>query len=594
MSRKLYRAVQTGIFLILLGSFFLYENIAGGASTLEIIWKYLPLLFVWIGLDKAVAYFVYSGEAGLSRPLSLSPALLWIGLGIFLFLGTSGAVPSFAALLGNWWPAFLILTGVGKLVDHLLPNRSGRLLAGEVIFLIGLALVGITTQKLAGLNLSKLPVFHLDNQKFHLRELHQNAYRHSTEDKVALDGAKTIHVVQSGGNLQLSPAVGNEVVVILDAKIYADSDHEAKRRLAGLKLSSAAEAGTLRLNLPDLHEENSSAEITGRVMIPAGVALKVENNLGDVFLDGLSGEAEVSVKSGSIKVRQHKGNLRLSDRYERISLESCEGEAVLSGWDSDIKVDDHSGNIQVDGKNGKIRIRNLKGNARCVLQYAELDVKEVDGTVSVQAPQSTVVLNDLRGDADFDTTSESVYLENLTGNLKFKAKGSEIVLKGVTGVIEGEASSGDVKIDRPGSSVTLRLQKVSCQLDGVPGAIKISDTLEDVILRDCTGPMEIDNQNAAIIFRSLPANPAGRISATAQNGDIRFQLAAFPANHRIFLAAEGGSISSSFSQPAIQSSLEQGQTRWQNFTGPSAQASLACQTKYGDIVFSREQDLEEE
>ena len=594
MSRKLYRAVQTGVFLIVLGSFFLYENIAGQASTFAILWKYLPLIFVWIGLDKAVAYFVFPAEPAAARPFSLSPALLWIGLGIFLFLGTSGAVASFAAFLGNWWPVFLILTGLGKLVDHLLPGRSGRLLAGEVVFLIFMALTGITTQQLARLNLSKLPAFNLDNRKIHLRDLFQNSYRHTTEDKVPLGEAKTVSVVHSGGNLELAPAIGGEVVVIVDAKLYADSDKEAEKRFETFKLTTAADADTLRLTLPALRDENAAAEISGRVMVPPGVFLKVENNLGDVLLDGLSGAAEISVKSGSIKARQHKGALRLTNRYERITLESCEGEAILSGWDSDIKISDHSGNVSLDGKNGKIRIRNLKGDAKCVLQYAELDIKEVDGSVSIQAPQSTIVLGEIRGDADFDSTSESAYVENITGALKFKAKGSEIVLKGVTGAIDGEASSGEIRISSPGSSVTLKLQKVACHLDDAPGAVKIVNTLEDVTIDNAAGPVEIENQNAAIIFRSLPATAAGRFSATAQNGDIRFYLAKFPEGQRIQLTAEGGSITSDFAQPALQIDQQQRLARWQNFSGPPAQASLVCQTKYGDITFQREHDLEEE
>ncbi|MBI5719669.1 MAG: hypothetical protein HZC37_18525 [Burkholderiales bacterium] len=48
-------------------------------------------------------------------PRSNIAALVLIGIGVLFLLSNFGVVPHFGALLAKWWPAILIVVGVGLL-----------------------------------------------------------------------------------------------------------------------------------------------------------------------------------------------------------------------------------------------------------------------------------------------------------------------------------------------------------------------------------------------------------------------------------------------------------------------------------------------
>ncbi|HPB29743.1 MAG TPA: hypothetical protein PLU41_16660, partial [Acidobacteriota bacterium] len=149
MSRAVSRSIQIGVFLILLGACFIYENIVGHASIWSVIWRYSPLVFIWVGINRAVAYFRYRPDAPDEKAPSFSSPLIWIGCGVFLLIWTLGYVPNFFAWLGTWWPLFLILVGAGKLVDIFFPGRTGRLTGGEIVFMIFVLLAGLIAGQVA-------------------------------------------------------------------------------------------------------------------------------------------------------------------------------------------------------------------------------------------------------------------------------------------------------------------------------------------------------------------------------------------------------------------------------------------------------------
>jgi hypothetical protein len=134
-----------GLILVLIGLFFLAINVYG----MDVRWLHvfrfgIPLLLIWLGLTKLVRHFTWSEQQIEQEPgkASLLSGIFWTTIGsVFLVYAAGG--PNALRVLGSFWPAILVLFGIGKIIDFYrlkgrLQFRTGELIG--VVLVVGFCL----------------------------------------------------------------------------------------------------------------------------------------------------------------------------------------------------------------------------------------------------------------------------------------------------------------------------------------------------------------------------------------------------------------------------------------------------------------------
>ncbi len=589
MNKTAARSIQAGLILIVLGGFFLYENLVGHVSVFRVIGKYFPVLFLWIGAVKTWRYF--RPDPGDTRPRSLSPALLWIALGVFFLLWTTGATSGIFRLLGNWWPLFLIVMGAGKLVDALLPGRVVRLNGGEIVFLLFLIPTGLVCQQIAQLDLSRIPAIPFGNKKFHVRELLKSSVRREMESAITLTDAQSISFSHSNGAVELVPAeAGDKIQVKLDARIYADSDAAAQAAGQALRVTSESTDGQLRIVLPQPEDERTSCEIAVRLAVPPDLPVRIDNSFGDISARELKNPLVLSARNGRITVAGHTGAVQVNDRYSEVSLNEVTGDVQVKGTDAKIHLDKITGLVAAEIKNGSLHLTDINGKLTDLKgQYGSIEGENITGEVKVAASETHVWLQGVRGPASIENAREDVQVTDLQGDLTLKVRSGDIELKQIRGRVQGEATGGSLSLVDGTNGAGLVLDKCQCELDTVDGPVQIVNSTDPIILRAVTGAVDVKNRNANISIHGLPADPKIKVAAATERGDITFFLPAFPEKRLFRLTSTGGRIRSDLGGEAPKPAAEGGLLVWQNFAGDPKQATLTGTAVYGDIHFQPEE-----
>jgi DUF4097 and DUF4098 domain-containing protein YvlB len=591
MNKTAARSIQAGIILIALGGFFLYENLVGEISIFRVIGKYFPVLFLWIGAVKTWRYF--QPAAGDTRPRSLSPALLWLAGGTFLLLWTLGTIHGFFNLLGTWWPLFLIVMGAGKLVDAVTPGRVVRLSGGEIVFLLLLIPAGLISLPIARLDLSRFPAIPFGDKKFQVRDLLKSSIRQETQFVINPAGARTLVLTHANGEVDLVPADTDQIQVKMDAKIYADTNEAAQAAGNILHMNSEPDGDQLRLSLPVLTDDRTSAEVKLRLAVPADIRIRVENTFGDISAGELRNPLELSARNGRITVTGQKGPVTVTNRYSKVSLTDIEGDVQVNGTDAKIQVEKVTGAVTAEIKNGSIHLSEIQGPVKVASHYGSLEGEGLTGDVTVQGTEAHIQLQGLKGTVNIDNSREDVEVSDVQGNLILKIRSGDINLNQIVGAIQGEVTGGSLEIE-DARAVTLTLDKCRGTLKKIDGPIQVTNSTNTLTLDGVQGPVDVKNANANIVFRGLPANPTVRIAAATERGDITFYLADFPGSRLFRLSSLGGNLRSDFGAAAPSPTAEKGAQVWQNLTGKGQQPALTATAQYGNIRVRKQNPSDEE
>lgn len=592
MSRAVSRSIQIGVFLILLGACFIYENIVGHASIWSVIWRYSPLVLIWVGINKAVAYFRYRPAAPDEKAPSFSSTLIWIGCGVFLLIWTLGYVPNLFAWLGTWWPLFLILVGAGKLVDIFFPGRTGRLTGGEIVFMIFILLSGLIAAQVAKFDLSRLPPLLIEGKEYRLKDLLHKSVQKTAEESLALEGATAILLTHTNGELELIPADGDRIQVRLDTKVYADTDEAATAAAQAVRIKTERDAGRLRLSLQTPDAETTSVEVRIRLAVPPDVPLEFENSFGGITATDLRNPVSLTSRNGSIQVRRHHGALRLSNRYDKITVEDSEGVTEIRGLDTDIRVFNLNGPLTLDDKNGEIELSDIAGKTAMTVRYVTVTGERLNGDFQLAGKNATLTLTTVTGSVNLENSDDEIELTDIKGGVDFKMRACTLTANEIGGAIAGTAASGAVTIKDAAGPATLTLEKTRCRIERIAGKLTISNTLKDVSISGAETDIDCSNKNASITLHSLPPAGKARVRAATERGDILLILPAFPESHRLFLSADNGKIDSLFRSPVVTPSTGDRTLVWKNFSGAPEQADVQCKAAYGDIRLKPSEEVE--
>ncbi|GAB4184396.1 MAG: hypothetical protein Kow00108_21970 [Calditrichia bacterium] len=157
------------------------------------------------------------------------------------------------------------------------------------------------------------------------------------------------------------------------------------------------------------------------VIVPADLALDIDDGSGDITIRRVNGE--VTIDDGS-------GDLMIADIHANLNIDDGSGSTNISNIVGDVNIDDGSGaliiknvigDVLVDDGSGLITIRKVTGNVR---------VDDGSGNMDIDSVGANVIVKDGSGNMSFSNVQGNVtILESGSGTETFDNIGGEVIRK---------------------------------------------------------------------------------------------------------------------------------------------------------------------
>jgi DUF4097 and DUF4098 domain-containing protein YvlB len=430
----------------------------------------------------------------LPRRRSIAGPVVLILLGLIFLLGTMGVLHWYmlGRLFAHYWPVLIILWGVIKLIEHHRSQREGvrysGIGAGGVFLLIFLILAGLIATQASRVNWAGLhDNFGWDDGDF--SGMFGETFSYTDQITQPFPAGGSLRVVSDRGAVEILPAEGNDMKVVINKKVHADNQQNADKYNEGTKpqVSVADKTITLNANTQGAGEHGVSTDM--QIFIPRKAAVSVSSRRGD------------------ITINQRDGNLDISGQRGNVTLDQINGDVSLNLDHSSARATSISGDVFVQGRVDDLTLTDITGSASLNGEFMEsVRLAHIGKMVSFKSSRTDMEFVKLDGDLDLDS-----------GDLR---------AKGLVG---------------PGRVIT---RSKDIRLDAFSGDLRLQDSNGTVeVLVHKMGNLDIDNRNGDIQL-SLPVQAAFRIDARARNGEIQSDFGEVKVNKEHDTATATGSVGS--------------------------------------------------
>jgi len=364
-----------------------------------------------------------------------------------------------------------------------------------------------------------------------------------------VDSPATLAVDSRGGDITITGGEGTEIKVSAHKTAWDSSQARADAALAEMPLEVKQEGNkvTVSYNPPSevlVVGESRRDTVDFTISVPATTAISASTDAGDIALNGVQGEADLTNQFGNITASDIEGSLQAITNSGDVRAQRIRSDQEA------IKLQTQFGDISLEqAAAGTVDARTNSGNLTLT---------------AVEAVQA-VTLHSQFGDIQF-TGGRAV-------GLTIEANSGKITLRDLTldGALVVKSQFGDLDISQvTAPSYDLTTNSGDISLNGAGGPIKATTEFGRISIEDArNATLTLHTNSGAIEFSGSLGD--GPHSLEADFGDIRLKL---PEDVRLTfdLQAKFGKLRSDF---PVTLSGEMDEGHWNgtiNGGGPSLQA----------------------
>jgi DUF4097 and DUF4098 domain-containing protein YvlB len=399
-----------------------------------------------------------------TRRGSIVGPLLLVALGVAFLLAQTGRISWTYALgwYGRWWPLVLIGAGVIVLAEWALDQHevSGggvsarRTLGGGVVFLLillvltGLSMHGATAIYGSGFGDGSFFARHFGGWE-HLGD------EHDSDDSIssALNAGEGLIVRNPHGDVAVSgTSTDGQVHVSVHKQTWAwkQSDAEDKERRLEPVFSNDGTSVSLIVQTVDGGQDDLS------VQMPAGTALTLEADHGDVSVKSISAAVLVTANHGDVELENISGavSAHINDDDASVTAHNVNGTLLLEGRTGDVNLSDVGGAVTMQGDFfGTTEMDRVNGQVRFESSRTQFTAERVDGQLEIE--RGELQGNALMGPLTLTSTNKDVTLERVQGAVEIRNTGKgdiSVTNAAPLGAIMIANEHGSVDVGIPGDA----------------------------------------------------------------------------------------------------------------------------------------------
>ena len=579
-SRRSLAPLVAGLILVLIGLFFLAVNVYG----MDVRWLHIfrfgiPILLICLGLMKLVRHFIWDETVLEQEPgkASLLSGIFWTSIGTVLLVNASGG-PNALQILGSFWPAILVLFGLGKIIDFYRLKGRLQFRTGELVGVVFVVLFGITVGRIHSIQ-QDLPDF--GDAAVNWPWEHEEQWRSHFESRKAVptEGVKSLLVTNTFGDVTVNTGTGDQIQIELRTSASAKQRAHADRKVREIGITSDLQDGSLNIGTDaKSREEEEDLRIRTDLLViaPESTIVTVRNEHGRTSVSNFKAPVDVQNSYGPVQLDSITGKVQVKNRFETVRMRGIQGDVLVENRRGDVRIEDVKGNVRVSTDREGITLERIQGTADVNNYFGQVRLQTVSGPVSIKSPGSKVRLAGVEKDSYIENSHEGVTAEDVAGNLEVNTSYSDLTVTNIKGRVVIRASHSQVGLKDLAQGVTVQGTGSKIALSDVQGAIQVATSLRQVTLNRFKGPAQVQNEYGEILLE--PAVPlAGSVVASNRNGEINLLLPE-SVSCKLSAQAPGGEVVSDF-----QRRVEEDKAQMIEQTIGGGKTEVRLQTTYSKI-----------
>lgn len=338
-------------------------------------------------------------------------------------------------LMSQYWPYGLIAWGTLRLVEVLVWNQKGQLAArqgvsgGEWVMVVFICLVGSSIfwglkQRNVWGNRISLGAW----------ELMGEAFDYPVNGTLAVGKAPRILIDNARGNTRITGVDAEEVRVTGTKTIRAMSREDAERddQKSNFQLVREGDTIFVRTNL-DRVSSGPQMRANLEIQVPLGSRVEAKGRYGDIDLENVGGDVEISSENAGIRLNNVGGSVRADLRRSDI-----------------IRATNVKGNVEVKGRGDDVEMENIGGTVSVNGSYSgDLAFRKIARQLRFEGPSTNLRVERVAGSLIF--AGGSMTGSDVTGPLVLRAKSKDVELSGFTESIDVDVQRGDITLRPSGT-----------------------------------------------------------------------------------------------------------------------------------------------
>ncbi len=200
------------------------------------------------------------------------------------------------------------------------------------------------------------------------------------------------------------------------------------------------------------------------IRVPAGIAVDIENSVGNISATGMQGDFTADTGSGDVTAQDGTGD---------VSADTGSGDVTVSGYTGDVSADTGSGDVEIDNVTGEVSADTGSGDILLTdVEAARVEADTGSGNIEMERVSGSIYADTGSGDIIGEDLSGATTISADTGSGDVRLAGDMSQIE----QIEIDTSSGDVELTMtsiPGMRITVETGSGNINVN-LPGLTTIS------------------------------------------------------------------------------------------------------------------------
>jgi len=444
------------------------------------------------------------------RRRSFAGPVVLILLGIFFLLGTMGFLhwQHIGQLFAKFWPLFLIIWGIIKLLEYQQAQREGArapgIGAGGVFLVICLIVFGLIATQASHVNWHGVAdEINLDTGDF---PFFGNSYNYNDELSQPFPAGGNLRIVNERGAVNVSTSDGDVIKVVVRKKVWGEDQKSADKGNSQSKPQITVSGSTVTLNANTGGAGDRPVATDMDVSIPRKASVTVSSKRGDVNITG------------------REANLEITSQHGDVSLEDVTGNASLNLDRSSARIERIAGDVSIDGHANDISISDVKGAVHLTGEFMEsVKLSKIAKAVTFKSSRTDMEFSSLNGDLDLD--SGDLRADSVGGPVRLLTRSKDIRLENVSGDVRLDDENGSVEVGLTSlGNVQIQNRKGDIQIT-VPGkaGFQVDARTRDGDIQSDFPEVKIESRDEQSIGTGTVGNGGARLVITNEHGTIELR-----------------------------------------------------------------------
>jgi DUF4097 and DUF4098 domain-containing protein YvlB len=349
-----------------------------------------------------------------------------VGVGVVALLIETGKLPSymFWSWWGHWWPLLLIAIGVLLLIEYFLdrnnPCAGNRGLGGIVGLIVLLAVVGWGSQ---GFHHWGWQQGNWNNFWGSLGPEFNNDVQLTHPLTVAPGMTPVVNIENPNGDVMVTASTDGQIHLTGHQVAHIGSQKSANQLFADTKPQIEATASGANIVIPA--RDNLSDDLT--IELPPQSAAVIRGDHGDVTVEGLKSNADITANHGDVKVEDIGSDVHVQMQHGDFSARKVQGSINMSGRGGDVTLAQVKGGASINGE-----------------FFGDTHLEQIGGLVQFRSSRTQITVPHLLGSMTLD--SGDLGIQQASGPITIAAHAKDMDLTGITGGLNIQDNDGDISV----------------------------------------------------------------------------------------------------------------------------------------------------